>query len=400
MKNLLFILPFLFLFFQYIDGQTEPRLVKKITQIYSDSLDQYFHGGEENYEYDARGNHIFQEGNIKDIDGAITSWVGTKYEYDSQDRLVKETRQRYNWELGLWLTQMWIEYSYDNDGCIKERFFQQNLANREASVEKVFSSDELCRETEIHTYQFMDDTLTKTNIVELEFDDIERSRLESFYFVSSGAASLFYQNKIVYNEHQDIIEWITKIDWSGGNSELETIDSSLATIDYIYNSQTERLEHKKIERLNFSYDNNQQEILEVIYVSEIAYQYSCDGLLVQEEQDHLFTSVTNTTDSHHRFRYHYIYEGEDECFDASTHQDMVIFPNPASEQIQIESTFLTSGNTLIEVIDMNGRILLSNVVASRNEKTALGIGQLPNGIYTVRVSNDEYFLSKKLVVVK
>ncbi len=68
-----------------------------------------------------------------------------------------------------------------------------------------------------------------------------------------------------------------------------------------------------------------------------------------------------------------------------------IYPNPATEQINIKLDASFINNATIEVYDVNGKMLLSEKVLAEN--TSIVITTLSNGIYTLKIVCD----SKKIV---
>ncbi|MEI6507900.1 MAG: choice-of-anchor D domain-containing protein [Bacteroidota bacterium] len=64
---------------------------------------------------------------------------------------------------------------------------------------------------------------------------------------------------------------------------------------------------------------------------------------------------------------------------------IAIFPNPASNSLNIVASKIFVGNTKIDVIDVTGKTLQSQVF-NANEKLSLNISSLESGIYFVRIS--------------
>lgn len=70
--------------------------------------------------------------------------------------------------------------------------------------------------------------------------------------------------------------------------------------------------------------------------------------------------------------------------------ELLIFPNPATEQIRVELVGNIGNNAQVEVIDMNGRVVKRQLVANNNQTYAADfqIADLQKGYYLVRVSGD------------
>jgi hypothetical protein len=76
------------------------------------------------------------------------------------------------------------------------------------------------------------------------------------------------------------------------------------------------------------------------------------------------------------------------------HQGFIIYPNPASEILNVE--FSENNFNKIELFDMSGKLLLSRNIAHISKI------QLPlsykDGIYCLRIGNDQQIINQKLVV--
>ncbi|PWH81547.1 hypothetical protein DIT68_14555 [Brumimicrobium oceani] len=75
--------------------------------------------------------------------------------------------------------------------------------------------------------------------------------------------------------------------------------------------------------------------------------------------------------------------------------ETIIYPNPASNQIQIKSQLSL---TLVEIFNSTGKLVLQNVFTWDEEQ--LDISSLQEGQYTIRLSNNNYTVTKKLIITK
>lgn len=73
---------------------------------------------------------------------------------------------------------------------------------------------------------------------------------------------------------------------------------------------------------------------------------------------------------------------------------VVIYPNPANDQVTIESVFGSKQNLLL--YDANGKIILSNNFAG---EITLNCKDLENGVYHLRIKNNWDMVNRKLVVL-
>ncbi len=74
-----------------------------------------------------------------------------------------------------------------------------------------------------------------------------------------------------------------------------------------------------------------------------------------------------------------------------------LFPNPTSADVEL-SLPVTTGEVLVEVIDVAGRVQLSTTLPSGTEKTTLATSQLAQGAYYVHIVGGDINAIKKLIV--
>lgn len=73
-----------------------------------------------------------------------------------------------------------------------------------------------------------------------------------------------------------------------------------------------------------------------------------------------------------------------------------LYPNPASSSVFVELNEVDSKNVSIELIDMQGRVILSN--ANPTNRVELNIEGISSGVYFVKVSLDASFKIEKLII--
>lgn len=59
-----------------------------------------------------------------------------------------------------------------------------------------------------------------------------------------------------------------------------------------------------------------------------------------------------------------------------------MYPNPASGKVFINTTKVSSENINIQIIDLNGKLLISKKETSNNDTVELNISTLTKGIYS------------------
>jgi PKD repeat protein len=74
-----------------------------------------------------------------------------------------------------------------------------------------------------------------------------------------------------------------------------------------------------------------------------------------------------------------------------------IYPNPANDYLNIE---LSSNNSKIDyaLIDINGKVIVNNVIESNQNFAKINISNLDKGIYTLRLIVDNEIINKKIVI--
>jgi hypothetical protein len=82
--------------------------------------------------------------------------------------------------------------------------------------------------------------------------------------------------------------------------------------------------------------------------------------------------------------------------------DVVLYPNPAADNLSIIINAKASNNGQVNVLDITGKILSSQDVNLENGKNVINqnTNDLSSGIYFVQVKCNESFVTKKLVVIK
>lgn len=75
-------------------------------------------------------------------------------------------------------------------------------------------------------------------------------------------------------------------------------------------------------------------------------------------------------------------------------KQLKIYPNPAEDNITVESPALTA-NTFLSIVNVNGQVLMERMIT--DHKTSMDISNLPGGVYFIRVKNDRMVETGKIV---
>jgi len=80
-----------------------------------------------------------------------------------------------------------------------------------------------------------------------------------------------------------------------------------------------------------------------------------------------------------------------------------VFPNPASDEVNVEFTLQNSANVILEIVDLNGKVLHTRTFVSLNNglnKFNVNISDFASGIYSVILRSDHSLTTKKLVITR
>lgn len=82
--------------------------------------------------------------------------------------------------------------------------------------------------------------------------------------------------------------------------------------------------------------------------------------------------------------------------------DVVLYPNPATDNLSIIINSKASNNGQVNILDITGKVLSSQDINLENGKNVINqnTNDLSSGIYFVQVKCNESFVTKKLVVIK
>ena len=114
-----------------------------------------------------------------------------------------------------------------------------------------------------------------------------------------------------------------------------------------------------------------------------------DGEIVGSDSTYTFTNVTD---------YHIIlalFESNTAINDINEEDAFILYPNPASDYIEIIGIGSNADNVSISIIDLTGKLL--KTISCRNSKTTIDISELSGGIYFIKIEGKNILLTKKFV---
>ncbi|GIV28072.1 MAG: hypothetical protein KatS3mg027_1886 [Bacteroidia bacterium] len=76
-----------------------------------------------------------------------------------------------------------------------------------------------------------------------------------------------------------------------------------------------------------------------------------------------------------------------------------VYPNPASEYIQVE--YETQDNLIFEIVDAYGKVVISDILVKEQTKQSIDVSNLPSGIYYYVIEKGGTKLVRdKIVIVR
>ena len=78
--------------------------------------------------------------------------------------------------------------------------------------------------------------------------------------------------------------------------------------------------------------------------------------------------------------------------------DITVYPNPASELIVIQIGSLVSQNFTVDLVDINGKVILTNKINQGQTLSYLDVQTVHSGVYFVRISDGVNYKSTKVVI--
>lgn len=78
--------------------------------------------------------------------------------------------------------------------------------------------------------------------------------------------------------------------------------------------------------------------------------------------------------------------------------EITIFPNPTSDLIIIQIGAIVEKECTIDLIDMNGKVILSNKINQGQTLSYLDIQTVHSGVYFVKISNGNSTKTSKVII--
>ena len=88
---------------------------------------------------------------------------------------------------------------------------------------------------------------------------------------------------------------------------------------------------------------------------------------------------------------------EEERFEMA---DLIVFPNPASEQILVDVSSLEQRVAEMEIYDYQGRLVYTNTTDLSQRRIPVDVSNLRNGLYVVSIRQEGSLVSSKTFIVQ
>lgn len=77
-----------------------------------------------------------------------------------------------------------------------------------------------------------------------------------------------------------------------------------------------------------------------------------------------------------------------------------IWPNPADNLLSIENSKSFNGTLKYDIINHLGEMIFSNEIINAGNKNSLqlNVGDLPDGLYTIIIQDDNTYCVKKIII--
>ncbi len=413
------IISFLILcFFQNGFGQTEP-LLQKYKRFKNDGPEtDFWLSTEREFTYDLNNNLTTRI--LKGYSGPneMVYWEGGFYKYDDNNLLKRYTSRRYNQDVDLWITNSWIEYEHDPNGCRIEEVTYSNVGG-DITRRVTYTRNENCQITsELIEWRPNGVDLIPKEMYTREYYPDGKSYDEKFYrqassgdtmYLAIETANIIGENENILESHRTIFTttqdtfFHTKTFYDYDEYDYVTLSSKyyrdqnadsfeLNQQRFYYNQYDENGFMISKETEQWHYDDPNAPVENLYFRQKFIFKNSCEGI---NEEYTVHLGETNKD-----VRYEFIYQGINECLDVeSLDLNISISPNPSDGAIEISSPFFKTGNTDILVFATDGKVMLKKNENSRCESSFIDLTSMKNGIYILQLQNGDHFVNEKIVIV-
>lgn len=341
---------------EFAPGKKE---LSKTESVWNDTTGNWIYNYKEKYNYDQYGNLEFTEiylwNSIKNEWEFKSGKSKSEYTYNESGKVTEQIHYVWNSEISDWQYAEKNEYNWDT---------QNRLILHINSIWNTERNEWL-----------------KIKKLSYSFDSEGRYILDSNSHwdeeKNDWRITTLYESGWDFN---DYLILYSNLQWSG-------------FADIYWGGKTEQQFNEKGQTLwniGYTWDNNLQNWKTVL---KTTYIYTNEGLIDTAASFNLDTYLNEWIGTSRAI---YFYSGTVDIKEISHDSAVKIYPNPASDFINIE---VTAGNqeSHFELFDLNGKLLMSKSVSNSDQ---IKLQTFKNGIYPWKITSSEKSFSGKLVIIK
>ncbi|RYZ54914.1 MAG: T9SS type A sorting domain-containing protein [Sphingobacteriales bacterium] len=329
--------------------------------------------------------------------------------FNASGKAQKYTFQGWNGIAGTWEDSLRYIYAYNNDQTRLE----------ESRLETHLDNMWVLRANYINSYD-ANLNLIKTSILNYEwnftYDASNRvvQRIEKQRFFQSGAfTSWAFKSRYSFNyaSNGQLASYVREIYENNAwvNQEKVEFTYGLGNVSSMSISKWQSGSWANDSKHVFSYDGNNNKLSDetqtwdaassgYVKASRLLWSYNSfsQPLSYKSETWNEVSGSWTVTDEDFLNRYHYqnyVPTGVDE---ASALSALVLFPQPAINNLQFNTGDLKSSTAALEVMDMSGRVLLRSVTEAGSG--SIDVSAYPAGTYLLRFTSGEESVVRKFLV--
>lgn len=378
------------------NASAQPQLVQTIEQIWMADSSKWRNSGRSTYEYE-------EDLLVSKLDQywftGRNDWgnaEGADYFYNNDGQLEKEVINNYDTGTENYQNLYTNYYYYNENGClVAEDNEILSIHGQYPNHYYEYAVDENCHVTSRlwKTYEINGDTTLKKN--HYVNDEQGHVKVDSQYAYYNGTWQLHYERFFDYDQKGRLIKKDEYLVFSSNNTreyELWTFDEIGELIHRVKVRETNSQPYREISKdsITVLYDSQNR----LVQRRTIAYrfgtpdppklerfEYYCDDILKQSGLDDL-PRIFQTT-------YQYDVGLDNDCIENLDSKSVFIFPNPATNELTIQSDLLSGQQTKIFIYDALGRQVFEQSFSVLHNTLSIDISNLNQGIYFVTIQNGQ-----------
>lgn len=321
-----------------------------------------------------------------------------EYTYNKDGLMVEKLYINYNQSEGIWIPSLKYCYNYDDGNLVRESIYSWDSDNErwEGEISRKDYSDFSDGEWTLYNVYSWNKTVEKWDTslqTERVLDADNNITLETTSSWESSTGEYAYNNRYeyifedgnctqnFYYKYDEINGWEgdAKVEYSYNDSGyvVQLIRSKYNDTDGWVSSNRQNYTYDMAYTLNDLISNNDIDYYDGVVSDRVTYEFDTDAQEWVGKWDYLY----------------YYTEVEIVNILPNYQKSLTCYPNPATNLLIIE--LADNEETIIEIIDMNGKVVLAQKI---NSTAQLNVGHLEKGVYLITLKGDSLNQVKKLVV--